>query len=118
MSRTSRNSLAVPDESGLLEHSPVGWTFVPPTRPTDRVEMLRPERAAGFSFRDLAPEKGENEDLYDEGDADEDRDPDQVLVAWFTDDAGFRWQLDGYLHLVNIVQERDRQAADESTYRR
>jgi len=25
---------------------------------------------------------------------------DDVLVAWFTDDAGFRWQLDEYLHLV------------------
>jgi hypothetical protein len=28
--------------------------------------------------------------------------PDHVLVAWFTDDAGFRWQLDEYQHLVQV----------------
>src|SRR5260370_24582054 len=37
-----------------------------------------------------------------------DRDLDQVLVAWFTDDAGFRSQLDEYQHLV--------QSDDETTY--
>jgi hypothetical protein len=24
------------------------------------------------------------------------------VVAWFTDDAGVRWQLDEYLHLVQV----------------
>jgi len=74
----------------------------------DRVEALRPTAVAGFSFPDLAPKRDEQEDLYDEGDADEDRNPDRVLVAWFTDDAGFRWRLDEYQHLV--------QSRDETTY--
>jgi hypothetical protein len=26
--------------------------------------------------------------------------PADILVVWFTDDAGFRWQLDDYLHLA------------------
>jgi hypothetical protein len=34
--------------------------------------------------------------------------PGHIVVAWFTDDAGFRWQLDEYMHLV--------QADDETKY--
>ena len=81
---------------------------MPAAKPVDRVEALRPTAVAGFSFPDLAPKRDEQEDLYDEGDADEDRNPDRVLVAWFTDDAGFRWRLDEYQHLV--------QSGDETTY--
>ena len=35
--------------------------------------------------------------------------PGHTVVAWFTDDAGFRWQLDEYQHLV--------EAADGDVYK-
>lgn len=28
-----------------------------------------------------------------------------TVVAWFTDDAGFRWQVDEYMHLVQADDE-------------
>jgi hypothetical protein len=46
------------------------------------IKTLRPESACTFAFEGL-PQA-----------------PDEALVAWFTDDAGFRWQLDEFLHLV------------------
>ncbi len=90
MSKTGRRSVAVPVSSGELGRTLVGRMFVPDAKPIDRVETLRPTAVAGFTFPDLARKQGDDKDLYDEGDPDEDRDLDQVLVAWFTDDAGFR----------------------------
>lgn len=55
----------------------------------ERFEILRPGLRCGFAFKDLPDE------------------PDQVLVAWFTDDAGFRWQLNQYLHLVQTEDESE-----------
>jgi hypothetical protein len=31
--------------------------------------------------------------------------PGHTVVAWFTDDAGFRWQMDEYMHLVQADDE-------------
>ena len=81
---------------------------MPGAKAVDRVEVLRPTAVAGFTFPDLARKQGGDKNVYDDGDLDEVRNPDQVLVTWFTDDAGFRWQLDEYLHLV--------QSDDETTY--
>ena len=44
--------------------------------------VLRPDRRCDFAFDGLAD------------------DPNHVIVMWFTDDAGFRWQLDQNMHLV------------------
>jgi hypothetical protein len=56
-----------------------------------RLEVLRPRSIRAFLFDPLA------------------RDADHIVVAWFTDDAGNRWQLDEDMHLA----QRD----DESEYR-
>ena len=32
-------------------------------------------------------------------------DPGHTVVVWFTDDAGFRWQVDEYVHLVQADNE-------------
>jgi hypothetical protein len=90
MSKVDRHVLATPDGCGRVVSIPSGGMFLPETKPTARFETLRPGARCAFTFKDLRPE------------------PDQVLVAWFTDDAKFRWQLDQYLHLV--------QSADESEY--
>ena len=29
-------------------------------------------------------------------------DKDYIVMTWFTDDAGFRWQLDEHQHLVQV----------------
>ena len=55
-----------------------------------RLETLRPRGRAGFSFTDLPGG------------------PDEVAVAWFTDDDGTRWQLDESQHLA--------ESDDESVY--
>jgi hypothetical protein len=83
MSKVDKQVLKLAGESGSLIPAPVGsgWQAVD-TKRYSRVEMLRPEAACGFWFDGLTEEK------------------DQLFVAWFTDDAGFRWQLDEYLHLV------------------
>ena len=92
MSKVDRNSMASPDACGEVVPGAggAGWMFVPGAKQTSRFETLRPGARCGFSF-------GES---Y--------RDPDQVLVAWFTDDDGFRWQLDAYGHLM--------ESDDESSY--
>jgi hypothetical protein len=59
---------------------------------SSRYEKLRPERRCIFDF-------DESFTLGDE----------HIIVVWFTDDAGFRWQLDEYLHLT--------QSEDEGEYR-
>ena len=92
MSKVDRRTLKNPSESGtaLPGVQARSWSLAPDAKPVSRIEVLRPRTACGFAFDGLAQE------------------PDQVLVAWFTDDAGFRWQLDQYLHLV--------QSEDESEY--
>ena len=40
--------------------------------------------------------------------------PDQVLAAWFTDDAGYRWQLDEYLHLVQVDDDEEHEYGNEA----
>jgi hypothetical protein len=94
MSKVDRHVLATPDRCGLASRVPTGppsgtWVYRFGTKPACRFETLRPEARCGFAFKDLRPE------------------PDQVLVAWFTDDAGFRWQLDQYLHLVRSDDESE-----------
>jgi len=88
MSKVDRHVLATPDKCGLASRVPSStWVYKFDTKPACRFETLRPEARCGFTFKDPRPE------------------PDQVLVAWFTDDAGFRWQLDQYLHLVRSDDE-------------
>jgi len=93
MSKVDRHGLMLPNGSGEVAAIATmpGWRFLPGgSKPTATLEILRPEAHGGFTFPD---EPGT---------------PDQVLVAWFTDDAGFRWQLDEFQHLVP--------AGDESEY--
>jgi hypothetical protein len=91
MSKVDRHSLATADGCGVVDRGPggQGWIFLPGAKPVSRFGTLRPKLRCGFSFKDLA------------------NDPDQVLVAWFTDDAGIRWQLDQYLHLVQSDDENE-----------
>ena len=91
MSKVDRHSLATADGCGVVDRvaGGRGWQFLPGAKPVSRFETLRPKLRCGFSFKDLPD------------------DPDQVLVAWFTDDAGIRWQLDQYLHLVQSVDENE-----------
>lgn len=94
MSKVDRHVLATPNWCGAAARVPSGppggtWVYRPGPDPACRFETLRPGARCGFIFKDLNPE------------------PDQVLVAWFTDDAGFRWQLDQYLHLVRSDDESE-----------
>jgi hypothetical protein len=86
MSEVDRHLLATADACGEVDRGPggQGWIFLPDAKPVPTFETLRPGARCGFTFTDLP------------------REPDQVLVAWFTDDDGFRWQLDQYLHLVPL----------------
>ena len=52
-----------------------------------RYKVLRPGERCRFTFDGLT------------------RDEDHIVVAWFTDDAGTRWQLDEYLHLVQTADD-------------
>ena len=92
MSQVDRHSLRRPSMSGSVVPGVVAgrWDLAPGAKAVSRVEVVRPDSRCGFVFDSLS------------------RETDQVLVAWFTDDAGFRWQLDEYSHLV--------QADDESEY--
>jgi hypothetical protein len=90
MSNVDRHSLATPAQSGELTWDGHAWRFLPEAKPVSRFETLRPGATCGFTFDAVADS------------------PDEVLVAWFTDDDGFRWQLDEYQHLV--------QSDDESEY--
>ena len=85
MSRTTLETLAVPDASGqmFVAGGPGDTEFIPSTVPVILYDTLRPETRCGFIFNKVSTVE-----------------PDHILVAWFTDDAGFRWQLDEYLHLV------------------
>lgn len=91
MSKVDRHLLATADGCGEVDRGPggQGWIFLPGAKPVFTFETLRPGARCGFIFKDLTIE------------------PDQVLVAWFTDDDGFRWQLDQYLHLVQTDDESE-----------
>jgi hypothetical protein len=76
----------------LLDKAGGSPEFMPPDpQPGSLVHTLRPGARCGFTFNGLSSAE-----------------EDHIMVAWFTDDAGFRWQLDDYLHLV--------QAADGDKY--
>jgi hypothetical protein len=95
LSADGRRVLAVPDKAGLLAavplpHGPVAYAILE-SEPGPQWEKLRPSERCSLTFTSLQS-----------GD-------DQLLVAWFTDDAGFRWQLDEYQHLV--------EAADGDVYK-
>jgi hypothetical protein len=92
MSRTGRHGVATAQACGEVVPGAggQGWMFLPGAEKTSRLERLRPGSRGGFSF-DVAGSE-----------------PDRVLVVWFTDNDGFRWQLDEYQHFV--------QSDDESQY--
>jgi hypothetical protein len=89
MSNADRHTLVTADACGLVDPGPggQGWIFLPGAKHVSSFGTLRPGSCSGFSFTDL------------------DSEPDQALVMWFTDDAGHRWQLDQYLHLVKSDAE-------------
>lgn len=95
MSKVDRALLKLPDECGLIafmQETPLSGAMVD-TKPLQEFAVLSPKAGCGFAFKGLP------------------REPDQVFVAWFTDDAGNRWQLDEYLHLVKAND------GDESEYK-
>jgi hypothetical protein len=89
MSKVDRHNLASPARCGVVERTPGGWQFPESPKPVPDLENLLPHTRGCFTFPDLRVE------------------PDHVLVAWFTDDAGFRWQLDENLHLVTTDDESE-----------
>jgi hypothetical protein len=91
MSKVDRHVLATPGRSGTLLSLPGDKVISGGTKPVSRIETLRPGRRCTFIFEGLRHE------------------PDEVVVVWFTGDAGIRWQLDQYLHLAP--------SEDESEYR-
>jgi hypothetical protein len=91
MSKANAALIASPDSSAevVISHGSFAGGTQPRTMEIPIVEqpglwykVLRPGERCRFTFDGLT------------------RDEDHILVAWFTDDAGFRWQLDEYLHLV------------------
>lgn len=89
MSKIDRHSLAIPAACGELVGDGRGWRYLPGAKPVTRFETVRPGAICGFTF-DERPGT-----------------PDEALVAWFTDDDGFRWQLDEYQHLVESDDENE-----------
>jgi hypothetical protein len=94
MSRSKRRPIAAATSSGV---SPMDVLVVQEMKPIARQESVRPHAMATFQF------EGRVRNPQVPGDQDE------VFVAWFTDDTGFRWQLDEFQHLV--------QSDDESVYK-
>ena len=88
MSKVDRHSLRTPSECGEAAWDGHTWRPVG-AKPVSRIETLRPEAACVFVFEGL---RGS---------------PDEALVAWFTDDDGFRWQLDEYQHLAESDDENE-----------
>ena len=89
MSTFDRHSLASPTGCGVVEQVAPAWLFQEEPKLLRRLENLLPSSRGGFAFPGLQWE------------------PDQIVVAWFTDDAGFRWQLDENLHLVLADDETE-----------
>jgi hypothetical protein len=116
MSDEGRGVLAVPGKYGTVSSIRPGAFFFDRI-PSGECRMctLRPAHTAGFGFPPPEREpQAAGEDVYDEKEAKAkwggNAHPDEIAVAWFTDDAGYRWQLDEFQHLV--------QASDESEYQR
>jgi hypothetical protein len=92
MSKSGGTRVASPDRCGkvVISHgAALGGSVQPRTmevpiddEPGSRYKVLRPGDRCRFTFDGLS------------------NDEDQIVVAWFTDDAGIRWQLDEYQHLV------------------
>lgn len=89
MSKIDRHSLATPTACGELTWDGHAWRFLSESKPVSRFDTLRPEATCGFTFDGL---RGT---------------PDEALLAWFTDDDGFRWQLDEYQHLAESDDENE-----------
>jgi hypothetical protein len=89
MSKIDRHVLATPTECGEMAIFQDGKVFLTGTKPGSRIETLSSPGRCTFIFSDLKSE------------------PDHVAVAWFTDDAGFRWQLDEYQHLLRSDDESE-----------
>jgi hypothetical protein len=88
MSKQGRQVVAEPDKAGSAINQPVAPAPLSPRQlqvlqwePVTRWDTLRPAAICAFLFEGTSAQ-------------------DLVFIAWFTDDAGFRWQLDEYLHLV------------------
>ncbi len=95
MSKVDRAVLSLPDECGFMpftQEDRFSGALVE-RKPLQGFIVLGPKVSCGFAFKGLATA------------------PDQVFVARFTDDAGNRWQLDEYLHLVKVID------GDESEYK-
>jgi hypothetical protein len=90
MSKVDRHSLAIPDACGELLWDGHAWRDGDDTKAVSRYQMLLPGATCGLTFDRLLGT------------------PDEALVSWFTDDDGFRWQLDQYHHLT--------ESEDESVY--
>jgi hypothetical protein len=90
MSKVDRVSLALATASAQVVGGSTGPGFVIGSKPVSRFETLPPGATCEFTFDNLTES------------------PDQVLVAWFTDDDEFRWQLDEHQRLV--------ESGDESVY--
>jgi hypothetical protein len=89
MSNVDWKALKLPDGCGELSPVATVELFSPDLKPLQEFGMLRPRSTCIFVFNKLAVT------------------PDMVVVAWFTDDAGFRWQLDEYMHLVQVKDEEE-----------
>jgi hypothetical protein len=91
MSEIDRHTLRLAKKSGdLIPFELVGGPMpMPDTKDYDRVTVVRGGSSCGFTFEI---------DRWD---------PDMVLVIWFTDDEGHRWQLDQYGHLVESPDESE-----------
>jgi hypothetical protein len=94
MSKTDGNLIAAPSKrgefftstgtlGGSVQMRPI--EVAPEEQSGSRYGTLRPGKQCRFTFDGLSA------------------DPAHIVVAWFTDDAGFRWQLDEFLHLAETT---------------
>lgn len=89
MSNVDGATIKVPDASGVMpqaQEDQYGGVMVD-SKPVREFALLGPEESCGFVFNNLR------------------REPDQIVVTWFTDDAGNRWQLDETMHLVRAAAD-------------
>jgi hypothetical protein len=91
MSMADGTVIAVPDMRG--ESFVTTGTFAGAVQP--RTLEIAPDEQPGERYLNLLPGK-HCRFTFDGLHAD----PDHIVVAWFTDDAGFRWQLDEHRHLA------------------
>jgi hypothetical protein len=85
MSRVDDGALALSDQ--YLPPVPiVGGRSLGVTTTGSRISFIRPGWVSGFVFTPVTS-------------------PDRLIVVWFTDDAGMRWQLDEDLHLVRAAPD-------------